>query len=213
MKYDALKKAHAKITSNRYLYYEPVLKPKPQDSSSGVFFGLAMRFFACGFIFALLLLFSQVPTLKDISSAVKSAVSYNIKIFNIQEDALPLKQKIALIFSQDNAPLEFGAPLKTQNIVFDGYNALLTMDQDPLVYSSETGQVINVTKNNGVLSIQIKHKNNIISQYTDIKYTGVKTGQTVKKGFPIGILAGEQLAFCLLKDGEQISLKDKAQWD
>lgn len=213
MKYDEMKKTHAKLTSNRYLYYEPKLKPKFQANPNNLFFGLAMRFFACGFIFSLLLLFSQIPMLKDVAIALKSAVNYNIKIFNIQEDAFPLKQKISLIFSSDNSPLEFEAPLKTPNIIFDGNNAFLTIDQNPLVYSVEAGQVINITKNNGVLSIQIKHKNNIISKYTGIKHTGVKTGQTVKKGFPIGVIANEQLAFCLLKDGKQISLKDKARWD
>lgn len=212
MKYKEMKKVHTKLASNRYIYYEPNLEPKQQPiENNNLVFGLVSRLLVCGFIFVLLLVFAKIPVLENISSAVKNAVSYNSKIFHIEEPGtIPIIQKINFI--ADTTPLQFDTPLQTQNITYDGHNARLALDQNPLVYSSEKGIVSNISKTNDIITIEIKHKNNTITKYTGIKFSGVQKGQAVDKGYPIGVLAGDQLIFGIYEDGKQTSLADKVQW-
>ncbi|HEY8419051.1 MAG TPA: M23 family metallopeptidase [Clostridia bacterium] len=211
MKYDSIKKAHAKISSNRYIYYEPIIKPPQEDDKPGLLYSLTIRLFICGFIFMFLLLTSQIPFLKNISSSVKSAVSYNMKIFKIEQaGASPLFEKIGAL--ADNSPLEFQLPLQTQNIIIEGQIARLNINKNPLVYSAEKGVVAEISREGNVATIEIRHRNNTVTKYSGVQFCGVRVGQTVNKGFPIGILAGEELEFSIYEDGKQV-LVDKAIWD
>jgi hypothetical protein len=209
MKYDSMKKAHTRISSNRYIYYEPIINPPQEDEKPGILYGLTLRLFICGFIFMFLLLASNIPFLKDFSSGVKSAVGHNMKIFKIDR-ADTLFEKISAL--ADNSPLEFGLPLDSRDITIDGQSARLKVGKNPLVYSAEKGVVIDIARTGETAAIKIKHRNNTVTKYSGIKFCGVRVGQTVDKGFPIGVLGGGELEFSVYEDGRQI-LVDKAIWD
>lgn len=211
MKYDSLKKASAKLSVNRNIYYEPVFNRPDDEEKPSLMYTLALRFFICGFIFLFLLFSSNIPGLKSLPKAIKSAVSYNMKIFKIdQAGSIPIIDKISAI--ADTSPLDFCLPLKTQNIIIEENKARLKADKNPLVYSAEKGVVVNISRSKKEATIEIRHRNNTITKYSGLQFCGVRVGQTVDKGFPIGVLAGEELAFFVYENGRQV-LVDKAIWD
>lgn len=213
MKYDSLKKAHAKLSYNRYVFYEPKFERPKAEDGGGLLYSLAIRFFVCGFIFLLLLTFSKIPALDNVVRAVKSYASYNMKIFKIEEaGTIPIIEKINSLIP-DNSPLKLEAPLKTPNIIMEGDKARLKLDQNPLVYSSEKGVVTNISRTGEIATIEIKHRNNTVTKYAGLGFCGVQAGQTVEKGFPIGVLAGDELVFVVYENGKQTSIQDKTQWD
>lgn len=220
MKYDSLKKVHTKLSYNRYLYYEPksaqILKQQSVEKGSSVLFGTAVRLIACGLIFGILMLFNQIPYLKNVSAGIKSVVKQNFGIFQIEQPGtIPIKDKIMQALYPDKTPLSYSKPVITQDIQYNDYCAVLKVDKNPLVYSVESGKISNVIKNDGIITVEIKHRNNTISRYEGLEFVGVKIGQTVNKNFPIGIVNNNrQLKFFLTIDKAAIKdINAEVQWD
>lgn len=218
MKYDSLKKVQSRVSYNRYLYYEPnsakVLKSQ-QKEQWGLLFGLAIRLFVCGVIFGLLLFFNQTP-LKNLTASIKNAVKYNQGVFAVEQvGTIPLKDKVMAVLYPDKTPLKYIHPLITQNIKYHNTYVVLILEENPLIYSSEAGLINKVTRNNGKITIEIKHRNNTLTKYEGLEFAGVSIGQTVDKNFPIGIIDDKkELIFSIIIDGKAvIDISTEVQWD
>lgn len=204
MKHSALKKVLTTISCNRNLYYERVNTQKSEKKESGILKKMVFQLFACAYIFAVLYLFCNIPTMSVISKSVKSIVSYNISFFGNDTEKIG-EFKFGDIIREDSkytdtSPLIFSKPLETVSIDFLGECVILNCEDNPLVYSCEAGEIIHITRDNNAAIIEIRHRNNTVSRYEGLKYVGVKVGQNVIKDFPIGILNGEELSFRLFEN-------------
>ena len=219
MKYDSLKKVHSKVSYNRYLYYEPKLtdynKQAQEKEQGGLLFGLAVRLLVCSFIFGMLFFFSQTPVLQNLTAAVKDAVKYNKGIFMVEQPGtIPLRDKIMAVLYPDKTPLEYNKPLISQDIQYHNTYAVLVLNKSPLIYSAEAGIVNNIIRNNGIITIELKHRNNTLTKYEGLEFAGVSIGQTVEKNFPIGVIKKQELKFCIVIDGKAVTdLSKEVQWD
>lgn len=218
MKYDSLKKVQSRISYNRYLYYEPksANKPEEEKEQNSLLFGLGIRLLMCSLIFGVLLIFGQMPVLSNITVYVKNAVKQNYGVFEIEQPgSIPIRVKIMAVLYPDKTPLEYDKPLITQNIQYRSTYALLISEQNPLIYSSEAGTISKVVRKNGVITVEIKHRNNTITRYEGLEFAGVSLGQNVDKNFPIGIIGQSgQLKFGIVIDGNTVNdISTEVQWD
>ncbi len=216
MKYDELKKVHSRVSYNRYLYYEPKtahIEREEKKGGDGLFFGITWRFFLCGLIFGILFIFSQLPMFQNLTASVKTAIVYNKGIFEVEKPGtIPLKESIMAVLYPDKTPLDYTVPLITEDIQYNDNSAVLTQNQNPLIYSVESGIINKITRNNGIITIEIKHRNDTVSRYEGIRFAGVEVGQTVKKNFPIGVLGQQQLVFKLFINGIEVNVSEEVQW-
>lgn len=213
MKHSGLRKVNAKLSYNRNIYYERIdlEKKEEQIKENTLFSRLLSSALICFIAFGILWFCKDLPYVNKISSLIKTAIQYNIDSFGVKDEEIGKIELGDGIWSisrlTDNTPLSFGKPLESDKITTYQNKVLLYSGSNPLVAASESGRVKSVEKKGMTVTIEIEHRANILTRYKGLSGSGVKVGDFVEKGQPIGLIGDNFLVFEILEKGTYLDLK------